>query len=102
MMSMLRIGVAVAIVMGATVSASASSGGAWQAMRDKVRAGCLAKAQSMGVGKVDAQVDPFGTQSYGTALLTKREGRRKPDTAYICVMNKQTGEFEIGGEMTLR
>jgi len=84
------------------VPADASSGDAWRAMRNKVHAGCLAKASSMSLGKVEASVDPFGTQSYGTAILIKRGGPRKPNLAYVCVMNKQTGEFEVGGELTLR
>ncbi|MBD2749155.1 hypothetical protein IC232_20960 [Microvirga sp. BT688] len=99
---MLRIGLAVAIGLGAMTSAFASSGDAWQAMRDKVRAGCLAKARSMRLGKVDANVDPFGTQNYGTAILIKGGTSRKSDLAYVCVMDKKTGEFEVGGEMTLR
>ena len=99
---MLRIGLAVAIGLGAMTSVFASSGDAWQAMRDKVRAGCLAKARSMSLGQVEARVDPFGTQHYGTAILIKRGTPRPPNLAYVCVMDKQTGEFEVGGEMTLR
>jgi len=83
-------------------AAIASSGDAWQAMRDRMRAGCLAKARSMSLGKVEARVDPFGTQNYGTALLIKRGTPRAPELAYVCVMDKQSGEFEVGGEMTLR
>jgi len=60
------------IGVSAILPASASSEDAWQAMRQKVRAGCLAKAHSMSLGKVDVRVDPFGTESYGTAILIKR------------------------------
>jgi hypothetical protein len=63
--------------LSAILPASAGSGDAWQAMRQKVRAGCLAKANSMGLGKVDVNVDPFGTQNDGTAILIKRGARDK-------------------------
>ena len=99
---MLRIGLTVAIGLGAVTPAFASSGAAWQAMRDKVQAGCLVKARSMSLGRVEARVDPFGTQSYGTAILIKRGVPGTSSLAYVCVMDKQTGEFEIGGEMPLR
>ena len=88
--------------LSAILPASASSGDAWQAMRQKVRAGCLAKANAMRLGKVDVTVDPFGTQNYGTAILIKREAPRQASMAYVCVMDKNTGEFEVGGELTLR
>jgi hypothetical protein len=71
-------------------------------MRQKVRAGCLAKANAMRLGKVDVNVDPFGTQSYGTAILIKRRASRQASLAYICVMEKNTGEVEVSGELTLR
>jgi hypothetical protein len=99
---MLRTGLILAFGLTAIMPASASSGDAWQAMRVKVRAGCLAKASAMSLGKVEVNVDPFGTQNYGTAILIKRGSPRKPHLAYVCVMDKQTGEFELGGEMTLR
>ncbi len=88
--------------LSAILPASASSGDAWQAMRQKVRAGCLAKANAMRLGKVAVIVDPFGTQNYGTAILIKRGAPRQASMAYVCVMDKNTGEVEVGGELTLR
>ncbi len=99
---MLRTGLILALVLGTIMPASASSGDAWQAMRVMVRAGCLVKANAMSLGRVEVSVDPFGTQNYGTAILIKRGSPRNPYVAYVCVMDKQTGEFEVGGEMTLR
>ena len=90
------------IGLGATLPATASSDDAWRAMRQKIRSGCLAKANATGLGKVDVSVDPFGTQSYGTAILFKRGASRQASLAYICVMDKKTGEFEVGGELTLQ
>ncbi len=99
---MVRALLVLAIGMSTILPASASSGDAWQAMRQKVRAGCLAKANAMRLGKVDVNVDPFGTQSYGTAILIKRGAPRQASMAYVCVMDKNTGEFEVSGELTLR
>ena len=99
---MLRTGLILAIGLSAIMPASASSGDAWQAMRVKVRAGCLAKASAMSLGRVEVSVDPFGTQNYGTAILIKRGAPRQASLAYVCVMDKRTGEFEVSGELTLR
>jgi hypothetical protein len=99
---MLRTLLLLVVGTSAILPACASSGDAWQAMQQKVRAGCLAKANAMSLGKVDVTVDPFGTQSYGTAILIKRGAPRQASLAYVCVMDKNTGEFEVGGQMTLR
>ncbi|MBQ0820935.1 hypothetical protein KBI52_12025 [Microvirga sp. HBU67558] len=85
-----------------TLPASASSDDAWKTMRQKVRSGCLEKANAMSLGKVDVRVDPFGTQSYGTAILIKRGASKQATLAYLCVMDKKTGEVELGGELMLQ
>jgi hypothetical protein len=89
----------IVIGLGMIVPASASSGDAWQAMQDKLRTGCLSEATAMGLGKIEINVDPFGSQSYGIAVLTKRGAGRKQNVAYVCVMDKKKGTFEIGGEL---
>jgi hypothetical protein len=99
---MLRIWVGLVIGLGMIAPVSASSGDAWQAMRDKLRTGCLSKATAMGLGRIAININPFGSQSYGIAVLTKRGGDRKQNVAYVCVMDKKTGAFEIGGEVPLR
>jgi hypothetical protein len=100
--SMLRtwLGFMIGLVM--ITPASASSGDAWQAMRDKLRTGCLSKATAMGLGRIEISADPFGSQSYGIAVLTKRGTDRRRNLAYVCVMDKKTGAFEISGEVPLR
>lgn len=92
----------VVIGLGMIVPASASSGGAWQAMRDKLHTGCVSRATAMGLRRIEVNVDPFGSQSYGIAILTKRGASRKQNVAYVCVMDKKRGAFEIGGELPLR
>lgn len=99
---MLRTWPGFVIALGMIAPASASSGDAWQAMRDKLRNGCLSKATAMDLGKIEINVDPFGSQSYGIAVLTKRGGGRKQNLAYVCIMDKKTGTFEIGAEVSLR
>jgi hypothetical protein len=99
---MMRIWLGLLISFSVIACASASSGDAWQAMRDRVRAGCLAKAISMDLGKVDVVVDPFGTQSYGAAVLIQRRTAKIQNLAYVCIMDKKTGVFEVGGEFPLK
>jgi hypothetical protein len=100
--SMLRTWLGFVIGLGMIAPASASSGDAWHAMRDKLRTGCLSEATAMGLGRIEISADPFGSQSYGIAVLTKRGGDRRRNLAYVCVMDKKTGAFEIGGEVPLR
>ena len=84
-----------------TLPASASSDDAWKTMRQKMRSGCLEKANAMSLGKLDVRMDPFGTQSYGTAILIKHGASKQARLAYVCVMDKKTGEVELGGELML-
>ncbi len=99
---MLRTWLGFVIALGMSAPASPSSGDAWQAMRDGLRNGCLSKAIEMGLGRIEINVDPFGSQSYGIAVLTRRGAGRKQDLAYVCVMDKRKMTFEIGGESPLR
>jgi hypothetical protein len=82
--------------------ASASSDDAWKIMRQKLRNGCIEKANAMSLGKVDIRVDPFGTQSYGTAIVIKRGASRQVKLAYVCVMDKTSGEVEVSGELSMQ
>jgi hypothetical protein len=100
--SMLRTWLGFLIGLGMITPASASSGDAWQAMRDKLRTGCLSEATAMGLGRIEISADPFGSQSYGIAVLTKRGSDRRRNLVYVCVMDKKTGAIEIGGEVPLR
>ncbi|MBD2751230.1 hypothetical protein IC232_31870 [Microvirga sp. BT688] len=99
---MVRIWLGLVIGLGMIAPASASFGDAWQAMPDKLRTGCVSKATAMGLGRIEINVDPFGSPSYGIAVLTKRGADRKQSVAYVCIMQKKTGAFEIGGEFPLR
>ncbi len=88
--------------ISATMPGSTSSGDAWEAMQGRVRAGCLAKANSMNLGKVEVSVDAFGTRNYGNAILIKRGALRQANLADVCVLAKGTGEVEDGEELALQ
>lgn len=90
-----------AIGLSLIAPAAASSGDAWQRMREKVRSGCLLKASAVGTGNVEILVDPFGTPSFGAAILIKRGTPKAQSIAWICIMDKKTGTFELGGELPL-
>ncbi|AWM87411.1 hypothetical protein C4E04_12175 [Microvirga sp. 17 mud 1-3] len=96
-----------ALLLGACLLATpvgASSDDAWQAMRDKLRQGCLAQAKIMGLGQVEVAIDPFGSESYALAILTRRTSGKdkKPPVASVCLMDKASGRVEIGGEIPLK
>lgn len=71
--------------------AHASSPAAWDEFRQKVETSCRDAAEGrMDVGAI--RIDPFGTQSYGVAILTEAGsggGER------VCVVDKQTGAAEL-------
>jgi hypothetical protein len=76
----------------------ASSDDAWEQFRKDVAAGCLAAAAPM-FETASARVDPFGSESYGLALVTGRERDIGEGIAVICVYDKKTKHVEIGGEL---
>ena len=96
------------LVVAAATGARASSEDAWDEMRTAVRNQCTRLAKAQNLGQVDVEVDPFGSESYGLALLvTGRKGKaRNAGTdrgrAFLCVMDKRSGKAEIGSELPLR
>ncbi|MNL50372.1 hypothetical protein D3C87_1733840 [compost metagenome] len=79
--------------------AAASSDDAWAAMRRDVSAKCL-KAAAGSIEKPKAVVDPFGSESFGLALVSGKPKGAKGKITQICVYNKQTKTVELGGELT--
>lgn len=79
--------------------ATASSDDAWAAMRADVSAKCL-KAAAGSIDKPKAVVDPFGSESFGLALISGKPKGAKGKITQICVYNKQTKTVELGGELT--
>ncbi|MDP1617300.1 hypothetical protein [Phenylobacterium sp.] len=85
---LLRLTLAAAL-LAVPVAAGASSPDAWNEFRAEVRAKCLAQAQAQGMGSPDVVVHPFGSESYGIAVL--REG----DDKRICIFDKRTKAVEL-------
>ena len=46
-----------------------------------------------------AVVDPFGSESFGLAVLTGKASGGDATVSYICIMDKQTGTVELGSEL---
>lgn len=82
--------------------AGASSDEAWAEMRQKVEAACL-KAASGHFTRASALVDPFGSESFGLALLQGPSqgggGKGGPTIQMICVYDKRSGTVELGSEL---
>jgi hypothetical protein len=60
-----------------------------------VRAKCLSAA-SPHMKRIKISVDPFGSESYGLALVTGYEGGAKEPSRRICVVGKRGGRAELG------
>ncbi|WP_077962904.1 hypothetical protein [Ensifer adhaerens] len=79
-------------------SAAASSGDAWETFRAEVSQTCLAAASSL--EKASAVVDPFGSESFGLALVIGTPKGSDTAVTQICVFDKQKKTVELGGELT--
>ncbi|KGF70564.1 hypothetical protein LL06_04800 [Hoeflea sp. BAL378] len=89
----------VASLMAGMAPAAASSGDAWAEFAEKVRTQCLEAAAPV-LETAEAVVDPFGSESFGLAVLTGKAKGGDAAVSYICVMDKQTGAVELGSELT--
>lgn len=69
--------------------ALASSPDAWADFRVEVREACLSAAKTQGMNSPEVITHPFGSASYGIAVL--REG----DDKRICIFNKATKAVEL-------
>jgi hypothetical protein len=94
------------VAMGAFVLvnyARAASGDAWEEFRADVETKCLEAAQgAQGLFAADATaaVDPFGSESYGLALIQgPAKGAEDVSIRAICVYDKQARTVEMGGEL---
>jgi hypothetical protein len=48
--------------------------------------------------KATAKVDPFGTETYGLALVSGTLKKGLGESRAICVMDKKPGKAELSGE----
>jgi hypothetical protein len=81
--------------------AEAASEAAWEEFRANVDTACrdLVKDQ---VSEPRTLVDPFGSSSYGLALVTGTPKGGSKEAGFICVYDKASGRAEIGGELDLQ
>jgi len=71
--------------------ALASTGDAWDQFRAEVGAACLALVQ--GPGTATVEVNPFGSDSYGVAVVTLSSGAGTD--RMICVYDKASKTAEL-------
>jgi hypothetical protein len=76
--------------------ALASSEDAWVAFRATVGAACLALVKDQGT--VSAEVNPFGTQSYGVAIVTLAS--EAGTDRMVCVYDKASHKAELSASFS--
>ena len=77
--------------------AAAASGDAWAEFAAEVEQACL-KATSGMLENAQAIVDPFGSESYGLAIVSGEVGEGQA-AAIVCVFDKQSKAVQVGGEL---
>ena len=76
--------------------AAADSPDAWNAFRAEVAAACTALVTTDGT--VSVEVNPFGSQSYGAAIVTVTADWGSD--RMICIFDKETREAELTAAFT--
>ncbi len=87
-----------AVILGAQYG-QASSSDAWEEFQQDVERACRAATQ----GVIDAQVvqvDPYGSESYGFAVLVGPEAGTSTLRLVVCAYNKASRVAEISGTFT--
>ncbi len=88
---------ALAAILTVPSVAQASSEEAWREFREQVELACRALVDQPGV--VQIAVSPFGSQSYGAALVTVTAPEGTAE-AMICVYDKKTQTAELTTGLT--
>jgi hypothetical protein len=96
---MLKPSVFAVFTLLAASHAHASSDDAWAEFAAEVEEACLAATASV-LPEANAVVDPFGSESFGLAIVTG-EAAGGVTASIICVFDKQTKAVEIGGELAV-
>ena len=79
--------------------AMAASDDAWAQFAAEVEQGCLTATRGM-LENATATVDPFGSESYGLAIVSGEVGEGQP-AAVLCVFDKQSKAVQVGGELAI-
>ena len=85
-------------VMGISRVCLASTPEAWEEFGDSVRAASESLVEDL-IFKPEVYVDPFGSESYGIAVIHGFDRSTLAEVVYIAVYDKATGGIEIGGEI---
>jgi len=96
---MLKALVLVSLASLTTLSAFGASDDAWAEFAAEVEQSCLQATRGM-LENAQANVDPFGSDSYGLAIVSGKVSDGEP-AAIICVFNKQTKAVQLGGELDI-
>lgn len=97
--SMLKYKTAAALLFFSCGSVQASSEEAWEAFARTVEEKCLAAAADT-IEAPTAVVDPYGSESFGLAVVTGKAKGADATISRICVMNKQSETVELGSELS--
>lgn len=80
-------------------AANASSDEAWGQFQKDVDKACVTAAKGL-IANGKTVVDPFGSESYGLAVVSGKAVGAKATISTICVYDKKTKKAEIGGEIS--
>ena len=81
------------------VTAEAASDDAWTTFQADVGKACVAASKDL-IENGKAVVDPFGSPSYGLAVVTGKARGAKVTISTICAYDKKTKKAEVGGEIS--
>lgn len=94
---MLKFMITMTFALLGALPAFAASDDAWAEFAAKVEQSCITATGGM-LEDAKAVVDPFGSESYGLAIVTGTVATAKP-AAIVCVFDKQAETVQIGGEL---
>lgn len=85
---------ALAAVICVTQPVHASSANAWEEFQKDVKAACLRASASV-IGVTSIQVDPYGSESYGFAVIFGVEKSSSKESIIACAYDKRSEVAEI-------
>ena len=83
------------LLVAGCIPARASSDAAWTQFRKDVATACLA-AVGDELNQLDVAVDPFGSASFGLAIVHGQERTGGEPVDVVCVYDKRAKTVEIG------
>jgi hypothetical protein len=90
---------AAAFLAAGISTANAAADDAWSNFRAEVSKACVTAAKGL-IENGKALVDPFGSQSYGLAVVSGKAIGANVQISTLCAFDKKTRKAEIGGEIS--